>query len=112
VSEVPTIVRGDTQPGLGVTISDARETADFSTLTPADVRIKVEQGGEVIVDAVADTIVPAGDNKSAVVRRAWGPADTAEAGRCWVTVYVVPWDQTFPADGPMRIDITRAPGDV
>lgn len=111
-TQTPTLVRGDTQPALSMTISDAREEADFSTITAGDVVIQIEQGGTLIVDGPCDTIKPAADNKSAIVSRAWAAGDTDIAGRCWVTAVVTPWGQTFPDDGPLRLDITRRPGDA
>lgn len=109
---IPTLTRGDTTPALAVTISDTRADADFSTLTPADVIVKVEQGGTIIAEGPATTVTPAGDAKSAVVKRPWGAGETDVAGRCWVTVYVTPWDQTFPEDSALRLDIVRAAGDA
>lgn len=112
MSDVPIRRRGDSNPPLDITISDTRATADFSTLGPTDVKVMVELAGEVIVNDFIDNITPAQDGKSARVVRNWEATDLDTAGRHWVTVYVVPWDQSFPDDGPLRLDVTRAPGDV
>lgn len=109
---MPSMVRGDRTPDILITISDARSEADFSTLQAQDVVVKVEQNGALIVDDQCDSIVVSEDNHSADVRRAWADGETDAIGRCWVSVYVVPWDQTFPDDGPLRFDVGRAAGDA
>lgn len=110
---IPQITRGDMAPDLELRIADSRSDANFGTLTPADVRFTVEQNGFLIVDdEPATAVVPDPGNKSAIVRRAWGAGETDTSGRCWVTVRVVPWDQTFPDEGPLRLDIARQLGDA
>lgn len=114
MAHIPTMTRGDTQPDLAVTISDTRASADFSVLVASDCRIQVERDGILIVDSPATAITIAADNKSAIVSRPWGVGETDIAGRLWVQVEVN-WPgakpQTFPDDGPLRLDIGRAPGD-
>lgn len=111
---IPMMTRGDVEPPLAVTISDSRAAADFSVLTASDCRIQVEHDGVLIIDDPADSIEVASDNKSAIVRRAWGAGETDTAGRFWVRIEVN-WPggkpQTFPDDAPLRLDIGRAPGD-
>jgi hypothetical protein len=107
--------RTSLKPDLEITISDAAGEADFSTLTAGQVDVVVELRGEVIVDDPCDAIVPAPDGKSAVVKRAWQAGDMDEGGRLWARVRVrwggsVP--QYFPAAGPLRLDVVRAPGDA
>lgn len=115
MDEIPTITRGNLEPPLAMTISDARADADFSTITASACRFTVEQGGVLIIDDVATSVTPAADGKSAVVRRAWGIGETDIVGRCWVTCNVA-WtasrEQTFPDEGPLRLDIVPAAGDA
>jgi hypothetical protein len=110
--DIPTLVRGSTSPALTLTISDSAADADFSGLVPGDVKVQVELAGELIVDDFATAVVPAQDGKSATVVRNWAAGETDEPGRYWVTAYVVPFDQSFPDDGPLRLDVVRAPGDI
>lgn len=114
MEEIRTLVRGSTEPDLEITITDSRQNADFTGLTAGACRVLVEQDGVLIVDDTADDVDVAPDGKSAVVKRAWGFGETDVAGRCWVSVEVE-WapdrTQTFPDEGPLRLDIGRAPAD-
>ena len=112
MSPIPTRTRGDSAPELSITISDANEVADFGPLTASDVRIKVELSGFLIIDGEVDSIDATPDGKSAVVKREGQAGELDIGGRYWVHVYVVPWDQTFPDDGPLRLDVVRAVGDA
>lgn len=109
------IVRGDQKPDLQITLSDAAGAATFASVTPAQVRIVAEQDGTVVIDGPPDSVTPSTDGSTAVVRRAWADGDTDTAGRMWISV-VVEWSgadpQTFPANGPLRLDIARAAGDI
>lgn len=110
-----TMVRGSLKPDLAVTISDTSLDATFAGLTTADMWVNIEQGGIVLSRSRPSSVVIAADNKSALVKRAWGATETATAGRLWVSVEV-DWPgakpQTFPASGALRIDVDRAPGDA
>lgn len=110
-----TMVRGSLKPDLQVTIADAAALADFSAVDKTAVTVICEVGGQIVAQGQPDTYVAAPDKKSAVVTRAWGANETANAGRMWVSVVVV-WPgtkpQTFPDDGPLRLDIVRAAGDA
>lgn len=110
----PVMTRGDRKPALTITLSDARSNANFAAITAADVTVIGEMDGAVVFSGTPDLFTPAADGKSATIRREWAIGDTAVAGRLWVTV-VVEWPtdvpQSFPDDGPLRIDIIRAPGD-
>lgn len=112
VDYIPTLTRGDTDPPLTLTIGDSRADADFTGLGPSDMIVHVEQKNLVLVEGNATLVEPSQDGKSCVVQRQWQDGETDTVGRCWVSVYVVPWDQTFPDDGPLRLDIARAPGDA
>lgn len=109
------IVRGDRKPDLQVTLSDAASAATFASVTPSMVRVVAEMDGLRVIDAQPDSVTPSVDGKTAVVKRAWADGDTDEVGRMWITV-VVTWPgadpQSFPADGPLRLDIARAAGDA
>lgn len=111
MSHIPTRRRGDTAPPLNVTISDDADEADFSTLTAADVMIHVELDGTKVIEDPASDVTPAVDGKSATVVRNWADGDLDTIGRYWISIYVTPWDQTFPDDGPLRLDVVRAAGD-
>ncbi len=115
MTDHPQIARGDLKPDIVMTISDARQDADFSILTASDVRIVGEMEDAVIFDSTVDSITPAQDNKSAILRRAWATGDTDEAGVLWVRA-IVSWPgakpQSFPRTGPLRIDIGRSAGDA
>jgi hypothetical protein len=110
-----TMVRGSRKPDLEIHIGDADGEADFSPLTTADVRIRAEMDGSLLFDDTVDEITAAADGKSAVVRRVWAVDDTDTVGRMWIAV-IVDWgsgySQLFPSDGPLRLDIVRAPGDA
>lgn len=112
---IPTITRGDIKPALTITISDARDTANFGAVAKSAVRVVGEMDGIVVFNDEPDEYTPSPDGKSATLKREWRTADTDEAGRMWVSV-IVTWPtaspQTFPDDGPIRIDIGRAPGDL
>lgn len=112
MDHIPTITRGNISPALVMTIGDARADADFSVLTASDVKVQVERAGVLVVDDEVNSVTASQDGKSLTLRRAWEDGETDEAGRCWVTAYVVPWDQHFPDEGPLRLDIARAPGDA
>ena len=107
--------RGSVKPDLQVTIGDETGTADFSTLTPAKVFVVGEMNGVVIFDSPANEVVPAQDGKSAIIRRAWAPAEVEDVGHLWIQVRVE-WTasapQWFPSTAPLRVDIVRAPGDA
>lgn len=115
MSDVPEIVRGDRKPDLEVTIGDAAGDAVFTGLDASKVRLVAEQNGIVVINDNVDSVTPATDGKSAVVHRAWGSGETDVPGHMWLSI-VVAWTvgevQTFPADGPLRLDITRAAGDA
>lgn len=111
-ADIPTLTRGDTSPALTMTIGDARQDADFSTLTAADVKVQATLDGVLKIDSPVTSFTPAADTKSATIRRAWGSTDTDTAGHMWIRVYVVPWKQHFPDDGALRLDIEPAPGDA
>lgn len=110
-----TIIRGSLKPDLKVTIADGAAEADFSVLTTGMVTVKVERGNTIVDSGHPSTVVAAPDHKSAVVTRAWLPESTVEVGRLWVSVEV-DWPgtkpQTFPDDGPLRLDVVRAAGDA
>lgn len=111
----PEIVRGDLKPALRVLISDARSTANFAAITADQVLVVGEMNGAVIFSTPPTEYIPADDGKSATVVREWGDGDTDVSGRLWVSIIVM-WagtsPQTFPNDGPLRIDVTRAAGDA
>lgn len=115
MSDTKVKTRGAVKPDLQVTIGDSTGTADFSSLTPDKVFVVGEMDEQVIFDSPATSITPAPDGKSAIVKRAWAPADVDTAGRLWVQVRVM-WTasapQWFPSSGPLRVDIVRAPGDA
>lgn len=115
MSDVAEIVRGDLKPDLEVTIGDEAGAANFSGVTPAQVSILAEQGGVIVINDVVDQVTPSTDGKTMIVRRAWASGETAVPGHMWLTV-VVAWTgsapQTFPASGPLRLDIRRAAGDA
>lgn len=102
-------------PDMLITISDAREGADFSVLTAADCTVIGEMDGAVVFERPASALTPAEDNKSAEVRAPWQATDTDTAGRMWVSVRVT-WPgslpQTFPRNAPLAVDIVRAAGDA
>lgn len=112
MSHIPTRRRGDTAPALNVTISDDGDEADFSTLTAADVIVMVEREGVLVIEDQASGYTAAPDTKSATVVRNWEDGDLDIVGRYWISLYVTPWDQTFPDDGPLRLDVVRAAGDA
>lgn len=109
------MTRGSLKPDLQVTIGDDSDTADFSTLTVADIRIVAEQNGLTVVDGPITLLDVSTDGHEATVSRAWQDGETDLQGRMWISV-VVAWEsgkeQWFPADGPLRLDINRAPGDA
>lgn len=111
----PELVRGDVMPDMLITISDAREDADFSVLTAGDCIVVGEMDGTVVFEKPATVIDVAADNNSAVVRRPWDAEDTDVDGILWVRVRVN-WpgnkQQTFPRGAPLRVDIVRAAGDA
>lgn len=110
-----TMKRGDLKPDLEITISDARASADFSTVAASACRIIGEMDGVVVLNDTADTITVAADNKSATVKRAWAAGETDTAGRLWLAVEV-DWGagapQTFPRAGSLYLDIERDLGDA
>lgn len=113
---VSVIARGDLKPRLEITIGDAAGIADFGAITAADVRIVAEQDGVVIVDSAPNSITPSTDGHSATVIRQWQAGETDAIGRMWISV-VVKWPdaaypQTFPDDGPLRLDVRRNAGDL
>jgi hypothetical protein len=114
MNEPATLTRGDLKPDAVITISDARDDADFSGLDVGQCMIIGEMDGEVVFGDPPDSVVPAGDGKSALVTRAWKTGDTDESGRMYVWVLVT-WGATapqhFPQDTPLIVDIRRAPGD-
>lgn len=110
-----TMVRGSRKPDLEIVCADAAGEADFNAITLADVSVRAEMDGLLLFDGPATAYVPAADGKSAVVRRVWAAEDTDLVGRMWIAV-VIQWGtgyaQLFPSDGPLRLDIVRAPGDA
>ncbi len=112
MANIPTRRRGDKAPALNITIMDVSDEADFSTITASDVLIQVERDGTKVIEDAADSYTPAQDNNSAVVVRNWQDGDLDVVGRYWISIYVTPWDQTFPDDGPLRLDVVRAAGDA
>lgn len=115
MAEVAQITRGDEDPDLVITIGDSRADADFSWLTTDACRIIGEMNGTVVLDDAPDLVTPAADGKSAVLRRSWGPGETAVAGRMYIVAKVTAPDgrpQTFPRKSSLRLDIRRAPGDA
>lgn len=113
MTDIPAITAGDLQPPLKITIGDNRADANFAPVTASQVRVVCEQGGAVVIDDGADTVTASPDGKSLSVVRNWTPGDTNTPGWMWVSV-VVTWTdgvpQTFPADGPLRLNILRASG--
>jgi hypothetical protein len=109
------MIRGSLKPDLSITIADASADANFAGVTADMVTVTLEQHGAIVAEGPPDTVTPAAGGKSAVVKKAWGPTDTSTPGRMWVSV-TVDWPgdkpQTFPADGPLRLDIIHAPGDA
>jgi hypothetical protein len=112
---IPTMVRGSLKPDLTVSVSDTAASANFGAVTKNEVTVICEVDGEIVATGHPDTYTPAGDNKSATVVRAWVAGETDNAGRMWVSVRI-DWPtakpQTFPHDGPLRLDIVRAAGDA
>jgi hypothetical protein len=112
MSKVATITQGDRKPDAIITIGDARLDADFSSLTTETCWVVCEQDGDVLFRDHPDSVVPATDGKTAVIRRAWKADDTLSVGRLYIWVEVewaadVP--QHFPSS-PLRVDVRRAPG--
>lgn len=109
------MAEGDLAPPLTITIGDNAADADFSIVDPADVTIYMERGDVQTNLGSPLSVVPASDNKSAVVKRPWQDGETDGVGRAWVSV-VVDWGdgvpQTFPEDAPLRLDFTPAAGTV
>lgn len=109
------MTRGDVKPDLQINLTDASGTANFIGITASQVRVIGELGGSVLFDSEPTEVTPSGDGTSMIVRRVWAPEDTDEVGILWVTV-VVDWPsdkaQSFPEEGPLRLDIRRAPGDA
>ena len=104
------------KPDLVVTLKDARVGLDFGALTADRVNFIIEQDGRLVGTGPAYSIEPIMDGTRAIVKRAWQAGETDVAGRMWITV-VVDWSpgadpQSFPADGPMRLDVLRQPGDA
>jgi hypothetical protein len=110
---VATLTAGDDFPRLMITISDTRASANFTPLETSAYHMKVEQEGVLIVDDIPDTVTTSADGKSATLVRAWEPGETDRVGHTWVSV-VVNWtteqEQTFPDEGPLRLDIIRRSG--
>lgn len=103
-----TMVRGSLKPDLEIVCADDAGEAAWETLSTADVRFVGWMNDQLVFDDPADSIEVATDGKSMTAMRAWSAGETSTVGRLWVEV-VVDWgsnrDQTFPPDGPLRLDI-------
>ena len=111
---ITTMTRGDRKPDATITLSDARNDANFSTLALDKITVIGERNGSVVFSGHPASIAPSQDGKSAVIVRPWQVGDTDVSGRMYITV-VVQWpdgtEQTFPNDSPLSLDIRRKPGD-
>jgi hypothetical protein len=113
--DVACIVRGSLKPDLEVTITDEEGEVDFTGLTASMVTMTCEMDSTVVATGEPYVADVAPDGKSAVVKRSWVAGETDTVGRMWVSV-TVDWPgakpQTFPAAGPLRLDVVRAAGDA
>lgn len=104
-----TIKRGDLEPPLVLTVSDASGAADLRDV--ASWRVIGSLNGVVVVDSVltpGDVAIDAGTPATAVLTRAWVAGDTATAGELKVEVeasWPVGRPQTFPAVGTEVVTI-------
>lgn len=110
---VKQMTEGDLHPTLSITISDTRADANFAPVQASQCRIKGVQNGVVVFNSQPDNVSASGDGKSLTLRRDWVAGDTDTPGHMWLSV-VVDWvtsePQTFPDEGPLRLDISRRSG--
>lgn len=115
MSDIMTITRGDLEPDIVITVTDSRADASFLGLLPSQCHVLGELGGDVVLDAVPDSVTVAQDGKSAILRYSWAEGDTDQGGRMYVRARV-DWPglrgETFPRQGPLKVDIRRKPGDA
>lgn len=103
-----TMVRGSLKPDLEIVCADDAGEADWASLSASDVAFIAYQNDQLLFDVPADSITVAPDGNSITARHIWDAGETAAVGRIWVEVEV-DWGtsrtQTFPNDGPLRLDI-------
>lgn len=103
-----TLKRGDTKPDLTITLRDGDTPINLTTATAVKVIAKRERvggGTDPVFNRAATSA-----NSSGVVTMLWQTADTATPGTLLIEVEVTwpgPYTQTFPADGYLRVTITR-----
>lgn len=104
-----TIKRGDLEPPLVLTVSDAAGLTDLRGVTAW--RVIGSLNGVVVVDSVltsGNVVIADATPAMAVLTRAWVAGDTATAGEMKIEVEAV-WPtgrpQTFPADGTEVVHI-------
>lgn len=104
-----TIKRGDLEPPLVLTVSDASGATDLRGVSSW--RVIGSLNGVVVVDSLlssGNVAIDAGTPATAVLTRAWVLGDTATAGELKVEVEAS-WPtgrpQTFPPDGTEVVTI-------
>lgn len=104
-----TIKRGDLEPPLVLTVSDASGASDLRNVTSW--RVIGSLNGVVVVNSVlsgGNVAINGATPATAVLTRAWVAGDTATAGEMKIEVEAS-WPtgrpQTFPADGSEVVHI-------
>lgn len=91
--------RGDLEPDLVLTATDAANVADLSGVMSWRVLGKFR--GQLVVDGPPDAVVVSTDKHSATLTRAWQTGETAFVGEMHIEVEAM-WPggrpQTFPAE--------------
>jgi hypothetical protein len=112
---MPTITRGDLKPDLRVAITDDSQTSTFNGLPLSAYTIKGELDGQVVFSGNPTGVALSNSDYTATLTRPWSAGETDNVGRLWISVEVE-WSsgkkQTFPDDGPLRLDVSRAAGDA
>lgn len=103
-----TMVRGSRKPDLQITCEDGDREADWALLEAADVTVRGYLNDALVFSGTATEISLVEGGGGINVRRVWGSGETETVGRLWIEVIVEfgsGFPQTFPADGPLRLDI-------